>query len=219
MNDTTITPEQIAIAIPPGPARERAMKRIHEHEVALRARAFRAAVLAGDYKRAGELLLAEVGGLERRALVLELEGDEPVQLAKNSTRRVLEVLCGVHGNPAVLKRALVPDEKIAPWVVVTSSVSMMPQRRRLEPREVALLERAGAGEYVQDPERETMPTPELSRYRGVAFHQGESIAWKRETWDAIVAVDTAIAEAVANGQIVVEAMSIEECRARMPVQP
>jgi hypothetical protein len=220
----TLTAEQIAVAIPPGPARERALKRVHEYEVSQRARVFRDAVLRGDYHKAGELFLAEVGHLERKTFIFEIDGDDCITLAKNSTRKVVDAILQVHNNPAVVRRAMIPDEQIAPYVVVTSKANIQTYRRELEPDELEKLEAAGASDLLLAPERETQgyedgrrTKREPHRFAGIGFAQGASYAMKRARWEAIVHADPMVGDMLASGQLVVEHLTTDEARVFMPV--
>jgi hypothetical protein len=148
------------------------------------------------------------------------DGDEIVTLARHSPRRVVDAILEVHNNPAVIRRALVPDEAIAPYVIVTSKYSLVPQRRNLTPDELAKLEAADAHDLILPPKSETSgytrdgrrTAPEPHRYAGLALGQGSSVAMRRDRWEAILYVDPAVADMVSHGQIDVQHLTTEEAR-------
>jgi len=91
--------------------------REREHKLAkaavdARARAFGAAVAAGDYDLAGRLFLAERGHTVRLHFIRELEGDQVPDLCRHSTPEVREAILAAHPDRVTIERQLVPTDRL-----------------------------------------------------------------------------------------------------------
>lgn len=119
MTTATVTdPDKLEEALVPRDPDARARYlREREHKLAKvavdeRARAFGTAVAVGDYRRAGELFLAERGHTERLRFIRELEGDQVTELCRRCTRELRESILDVHPERITLERQLIPTERL-----------------------------------------------------------------------------------------------------------